>query len=71
MNTDNDISDKLNILIKLIALGLCKDKTQSEQIAFLSSAGISPKEIANLLGTTSNTVSVTLSGIKKKKKKVK
>lgn len=39
---------------------------QSERIGSLSKAGLPPKEIAELLGTTSNTVSVALYQLKKK-----
>ena len=69
MGVNSEVAEKLDTLIRLVAIGLCQDKGQKEQIAFLSSAGIQPKEIAEILNTTSNTVSVTLSGLKKKKKK--
>ncbi len=65
---NNEVVNRLNTLIRLVALGLCQNKGQKEQISFLSSAGITPKEIGEILGTTSNTVSVTLSGIRKVKK---
>lgn len=45
----------------LLALLLITGKPQPEQISLLSAAGYSPSEIARLLDTTSNTVSVTLS----------
>ncbi len=68
MSDPNELVNRLNILIRLVALGLCQNKGQREQISFLSSVGIAPKEIAEILGTTSNTVSVTLSGMRRVKK---
>ncbi|MEX2193018.1 MAG: hypothetical protein WD717_06535 [Nitrosarchaeum sp.] len=66
--TLKEISNKLDVLIKLSAINLVKDtKTQREQIALLSDSGFQPKQIANILGTTNNVVSVTLTSIKKKK----
>ncbi len=71
MSSNSEVGEKLDTLIQLVAISLCQDKGQKEQIAFLASAGIQPKKIAEILGTTSNTVSVTLSGLRKKKKKKK
>jgi DNA-binding CsgD family transcriptional regulator len=42
-----------------------KGLSQTEQIATLSRSGFSPKEIAEVLGTTANTVRVALVGIRK------
>ena len=74
MSTMKDVADKLDTLIRLTAIGLFGDteKTQKEKIEVLGTAGLSVREIAELLGTTPNTVNVTLSrlGTRKKKKKV-
>ena len=43
-----------------------KGEQQTRAIALLSSAGLGPKEIAETLGTTAGTVSVTLTSLKKK-----
>jgi hypothetical protein len=48
-------------LINLLALLLVQERKQPEQIALLGRAGFRPSEIAALLGTTANTVSVQLS----------
>ena len=53
---------KMVRLLSLIAVG---GKKQRQQINILSKAGFQPKEIANLLGTTPNTVSVALNYLKK------
>ena len=71
MSTLAEVADKLDTLIRLTAIGLFGDKTQREKIELLSSVGLQPKEIADLLDTTANTVNVALSGIRKKKRKKK
>jgi len=78
MNSDKvetqlfEISKKLDTLIRLLALGLIGDmKTQKKQITLLSDAGFRPKEIAVILSTTSNTVSVALHSIKKERSEKK
>lgn len=48
-------------LVNLLALLLVQERKQPEQIALLNRAGFRPAEIASLLGTTPNTVSVQLS----------
>jgi len=65
------LEEKMDTLIKLVACGLIADKSQREQIEMLSRIGLPPKEIAGLIGTTSNTVSVILTGLRKTKKKSK
>lgn len=63
-----EISKKLDTLIRLFALALVKDATsQKEQIGILADAGLGPKQIAEILGTTANTVNVAIHEIRKKK----
>lgn len=63
-----EISDRLDTLIRLYAMGLVREiKLQKDQISVLDEAGFKPKQIAEILGTTSNTVSVSLSAIKKER----
>lgn len=60
---------KLDMLIKLQALNAVgRFESSREKILFLSRVGMQPKEIAELLQTSPNTVSVTLSKSKKGKK---
>jgi CRP-like cAMP-binding protein len=66
-DTDDQILRRLDTLIKLLATSVCADRPQREKIGVLASVGLSPKEIAEFLGTTPNTVSVTLSGMRKEK----
>lgn len=59
-------SEQLETLIRLVAMTVVADKpTLREQIGLLSRAGLQPKWIADLLGTTPNTVSVELSKLRK------
>ncbi len=48
-------------LVSLLGLLLVQERQQTEQIGLLGRAGFKPAEIAALLGTTRNTVSVELS----------
>ncbi len=65
------ILEKLDLLVKLTALNIIKDKDFKEQVKLLSSIGLQPKEIADLLGKTPNNIRVTLSQIRKEKNKKK
>lgn len=62
------ISRKLDLLVRMSALSHIADKKRQEQIMMLSNAGFQPKEIADILGTTANSVRVALSTMRKKKK---
>lgn len=66
---NEEILNELKKLNKLLVLLLTKDDSQMDKIVLLSNSGFSPKEIADIIGTTSNTVSVSLNRIKKGKKK--
>lgn len=60
------IASKLDTLIRLQATSMVERfGTQRERISFLSKAGLGPKTIAEILGTTSNTVSVALAKMKR------
>lgn len=68
-----ELSEKLDILIKLQAAALTSsfDSTK-DKILFLNKAGLRPKLIAEITGSTPNHVNVTLSqGRKSTKKKEK
>jgi transcriptional regulator len=58
-------------LTNVLSLMLVKGLKQSDAIQQLKRAGFAPKEIAALLGTTPNTVSVTILQAKKNPKKAK
>jgi DNA-binding CsgD family transcriptional regulator len=61
----DDIASELRKIGRLLTLLATKDLSQKDKIALLSTAGLQPKEIADLIGTTPNTVSVTLVQIRK------
>jgi DNA-binding CsgD family transcriptional regulator len=69
MKEEEILIQKLDTLIKLTTLGLIEKKSQTEQIILLSKVGFAPKEIADLIGTTPNTVRVGLTHIRKTNKK--
>ena len=60
-----ELTARMDAIIKILALTLPKELTQADKIVLLSDAGFQPKEIASILGTTPNTVSVTLSKMKR------
>jgi hypothetical protein len=63
------IIERLDTLIRLqAALAMQSMGTQKAKIVFLHGAGIKPRDIAGLLGTTPNTVNVALANHKKAKK---
>ena len=62
------ITEKLDKLIRITALSNTRELTSTEKITILSQAGFSPKEIAELIGTTQNVVNVRLSQLRKRDK---
>lgn len=65
----DDISEKLDILIKLQAAALTAPMgSTKEKILFLSQAGLRPTLIAEILGTTANHVNVAISKERKPSK---
>ena len=63
---ENEILQELKRISKLLALTITRELKQTEKIELLSSIDFQPKEIADLIGTTPNTVRVALVGIRKK-----
>ncbi len=70
MATENEIlqsiEGKLDQMLRLAALQLTSNMKQAQAIQALSAAGFERRLIADLLGTTPNTVSVTLARAKAK-----
>ena len=64
-----NILHELKIIKGLLAQNLLAGNSQTKQISKLDSIGLQPKEIAEILGTTSNTVNVALNRIRKSKRK--
>ncbi len=63
------IERKLDIIARLLAAVVTRDLNQRSQIAVLSQAGLQPREIAEWVGTSANTVRVELVGIRKESRK--
>ena len=61
--------DLLKEIVALLSIQVKRGVSQSTLIKELSDAGIQPKRIAELMGTTSNTVRVALHAIRKNKKR--
>ena len=65
----NEILEELHLITKLLIWRLFKDETdQKEKIEILNKFDLQPQQIAEYLGTTANTVSVTLNKIRRKQK---
>jgi DNA-binding CsgD family transcriptional regulator len=65
----NEIRERLDKLIRIVALFGTKDLTSTERIYLLNQAGLAPKEIAEIVGTTQNVVNVRLSERRKRRRK--
>ncbi|GEM_PF-6496696 len=59
---------KLDTIIRLLAIGVARDKSLKEQVALLGSAGLTPTEIAEVLNKTPNLIRVTQHGLRHGKK---
>lgn len=69
--SDEHVAPLLDKIANLLGLLAVKDEPQANKISTLSAAGFTNKEIARLIGTTPNTVQVTLSQQKAAKKKAR
>lgn len=67
MTQSNNVqmNEKLDRMLRLLAVVAVKGLSQTDQIAVLNRIGFPPKEIAEIVGTTANTVRVTLVGIRR------
>jgi len=73
-NFEKEILKKIEIIIKLLtvsSLSSLKEEKQLEKIRTLNEVGFSPKDIAELIRTSSNSVSVALNKLKKKNEEKK
>lgn len=68
-NQDDEILHELKSITRLLSVIATQGLSQRDQIATLARIGFSPKQIAELIGTTANTVSVYLAGIRKGEKR--
>lgn len=68
-NRDDEIVTELRKITRLLSVIATKGLSQRDQIRALDQVGFTPKEAAELLGTTRNTVSVYLSAIRKEEQR--
>ncbi len=68
--TKNDagVEQRLDMVIRLLAALLTKEATKKDAVLTLSGLGFAPAEVAVILGTSANYVSVTLYAAKKRPK---
>ncbi len=60
--------EKLDQILRILVVTATRGVKQRDRIALLDGAGFSPKAIAELLGTSSNTVRVELVALRKAKR---
>jgi hypothetical protein len=63
----NQLSSKMDTVIKLLAVNLVEGKGFKDQVSLLSAFGFQPKQIADILGKSPNNVRVMLHGIRKER----
>jgi DNA-binding CsgD family transcriptional regulator len=68
-NREEQILEELQKMTRLLSIIATHGLSQRDQIAALDRAGFTPKQTAELVGTTSNTVSVYLSALRKAAKR--
>ena len=61
------MAKKLDIISRLLAFNIIKDKPINEQIDILTKAGLKVSDIASILNKTENQVYVTKTNLKKKR----
>jgi hypothetical protein len=61
-----EIKTRFDKLIRIVALSSIKGLTSTDGIFMLHQAGFAPREIADIIGTTSNVVNVRLSEMRKR-----
>jgi len=63
-----EVAQKLDAVVRLLALNVIKGRELKDQIRLLDQAGLKPKEIADILGRTPNAIRVALFSIRKGKR---
>jgi hypothetical protein len=65
---ESEIEKKLEVISRLLAFSIVKDRSVNEQIEVLTKAGLKASDIAVLLDKTENQVYVTQTMLRKKKR---
>jgi len=63
------LSTKLDMIIKLLAINVIEGKDIKNQVSILSSSGYQSKQIGEIIGKTPNHIRVILHGIRKERSK--
>jgi DNA-directed RNA polymerase specialized sigma24 family protein len=71
MSTDELLIERLDEMVRLLAVIAKRSTRQVDLITELGAQGFAPKRIAELLGTTPNAVSVTLHKMRSSNKQKK
>ena len=71
MTTDELLIERLDEMVRLLAVIAKRSTRQVDLITELGAQGFTPKRIAELIGTTPNAVSVTLHKIRRDNKQKK
>jgi hypothetical protein len=66
---ESDICERLDRLIRLVSIAVAEGKNNRQQIEILGRVGFQPAEIADIIGTTPNTVRVEMSNMRRRKGK--
>jgi DNA-binding CsgD family transcriptional regulator len=66
---EDEICRRLDRLIRLVSIAATEGKNNRQQIEILGRVGFQPAEIADIIGTTPNTVRVEMSNMRKRKGK--
>jgi hypothetical protein len=70
MASEDDLrkmSEKIDIVIRLLAMDLIKGRELKDQVRLLDRAGLKPKDIADILGKTPNAIRVALFSLRRTK----
>jgi DNA-binding CsgD family transcriptional regulator len=62
------VNERLDKLIRLMAVSATHGLTTTEKITVLHQAGLTPTDIAEILGTSRNAVNVRLSEMRRKRR---
>lgn len=63
-----ELTSRLDAVVRLLALNLPADMKQETKVRLLSDSGFQPKDIAKILDTTPNAVSVALSKMRRRER---
>ena len=66
-NQFKQLSDKMDVIVKLLTLNVVKGKPLKDQVSLLSEFNFQPKQIADMLGKSANNIRVTLCAVRKEK----